>query len=55
LKAFLSALLKVRKKVPAGDVVISEAPANIRDNFELVGFDRLFNFFEDDLKAVGSF
>lgn len=55
LKALLSALLKVRKKVPAGDVVISEAPANIRDNFELVGFDRLFNFFEDDLKAVGSF
>jgi anti-sigma B factor antagonist len=55
LKAMLSALMKVRKQVPPGDVVISEIKPEIRESFELVGFDRLFKFYEDDMHAVGGF
>jgi anti-sigma B factor antagonist len=54
LKALLSALMKVRKMVPAGDLVISEIQPQLKESFDLVGFDRLFRFFEDDLHAVGS-
>jgi anti-sigma B factor antagonist len=55
LKALLSALLKVRKKIPAGDVVISEIQPRLRESFDLVGFDRLFTFYDQDIQAVGSF
>jgi anti-sigma B factor antagonist len=55
LKALLSALMKVRKKVPPGDLVISGIDDDLKESFELVGFDRLFKFYEDDLRAVGSF
>jgi anti-anti-sigma factor len=55
LKALLSALMKVRKMVPAGDVVIAEIKPELRDSFNLVGFDRLFKFHDDNLRAVGSF
>jgi anti-anti-sigma factor len=55
LKALLSALMRVRKKRPPGDVVISEIQPELRESFDLVGFDRLFNFYDDNLHAVGSF
>jgi anti-anti-sigma factor len=55
LKALLSALMKVRKMIPAGDVVISEIRPELRESFNLVGFDRLFTFYEDNTRAVGSF
>lgn len=55
LKALLSALMKVRKLVPPGDVVISEIESDLRESFELVGFDRLFKFYDDNLHAVGGF
>jgi anti-anti-sigma factor len=55
LKALLSALMKVRKKIPSGDLVISEIQPRLKDSFELVGFDRLFKFYDTDLQAVGSF
>jgi anti-sigma B factor antagonist len=55
LKAMLSALMKVRKMIPPGDVVISEIKPELRESFDLVGFDRLFKFYDDDLYAVGSF
>jgi len=54
LKALLSALMKVRKKVPPGDLVISEIDPELKESFELVGFDRLFKFYDDDVRAVGS-
>jgi anti-sigma B factor antagonist len=54
LKALLSALMKVRKAKPSGDVVISEITAELKENFELVGFDRLFKFYDSDIDAVGS-
>jgi len=55
LKGLLSALMKVRKKIPSGDVVISEIQPRLKESFELVGFDRLFKFFDTDIQAVGSF
>jgi anti-sigma B factor antagonist len=55
LKALLSALMKVRKMLPPGDVVISEIQPELRESFNLVGFDRLFKFYDDDMHAVGSF
>jgi anti-sigma B factor antagonist len=55
LKALLSALMRVRKSIPPGDVVISEISPGLRESFDLVGFDRLFKFYDQDLQAVGSF
>ena len=55
LKALLSALMKVRKEIPPGNVVISEIKPMLKENFELVGFHRLFDFYETDSQAVGSF
>lgn len=55
LKALLAALMKVRKAIPPGNVVISEIKPDMRDSFDLVGFDRLFDFYDKDLTAVGSF
>jgi anti-anti-sigma factor len=55
LKALLTALMKVRKMVPAGDVVIAEIPSQLKESFNLVGFDRLFKFYDETLHAVGSF
>lgn len=55
LKALLSALMKARKAIPPGNVVISEIRPELRESFELVGFDRLFTFYDNDTQAVGSF
>jgi anti-sigma B factor antagonist len=55
LKALLSALMRVRKMIPPGDLVISEIKPELRSSFDLVGFDRLFKFYDDDLHAVGGF
>lgn len=55
LKALLAAQMKVRKMRPSGDVVVSEIAPEVKESFDLVGFDRLFRFFSQDLQAVGSF
>jgi anti-anti-sigma factor len=55
LKALLTALMKVRKMVPSGDVVIAEIRPQLKESFDLVGFDRLFTFHDDTVRAVGSF
>lgn len=55
LKALLSAQMKVRKALPPGDVVISEIKPELKESFDLVGFDRLFQFYSEDVLAVGSF
>jgi anti-anti-sigma factor len=54
LKALLTALMKVRKMVPPGEVVIAEIRPQLKESFDLVGFDRLFSFYDDNLHAVGS-
>ena len=55
LKALLAAQMKVRKMRPSGVVVVSEIKPEVKESFDLVGFDRLFKFYPEDLQAVGSF
>jgi anti-sigma B factor antagonist len=55
LKAILMALMRVRKAIPPGNVVISEIRPELRESFDLVGLDRLFTFYEQDVLAVGHF
>jgi anti-anti-sigma regulatory factor len=47
-----STALKTR---PQGEVVLSEVPPRLRETLELVGLHHLFQFFDNDLEAVGSF
>ena len=55
LKALLAAQIRTRKKIPPGEVVISEIPPNLKEVLELVGLHHLFRFYEQDVEAVGSF
>ncbi len=55
LKALLAAQIRTRKKVPPGEVVLSEIPPNLKEVLELVGLHHLFRFYEQDVEAVGSF
>jgi anti-anti-sigma factor len=55
MKALLWALMKVRRMIPAGDVVISEITPKLKETFELIGFTHLFKFYDHDIEAVGSF
>ncbi len=55
LKALLAAQIRVRRKIPPGEVVLSEIPPNLREVLELVGMQHLFRFYEHDVEAVGSF
>ena len=55
LKALLAAQIRTRKKVPPGEVVLSEIPPHLKEVLELVGLHHLFRFYEQDVEAVGSF
>jgi anti-sigma B factor antagonist len=55
LRALVSSQIKSHRRVPRGDVVLSEIPAKLLDTLELVGFHHLFKFFDRDVDAVGSF
>ena len=55
LKAFLAAQIRTRKKLPPGEVVISEIPPNLKEVLDLVGLHHLFKFYDQDVEAVGRF
>ena len=55
LKAFLAAQIRTRKRLPPGEVVISEIPPNLKEVFDLVGLHHLFKFYDQDVEAVGRF
>jgi anti-sigma B factor antagonist len=55
LTALMRARIRARKKLPSGEVVISEIPPDLRDTFELVGLQHLFQFYDTDAAATGSF
>ena len=55
LRALVTAQIKLRRVVPRGDVVLSELPPLVRESMELVGFEHMFQIFDGDLDAVGSF
>lgn len=59
MKVLLAALKKVRSMLPAGDVVLTQVPegdeVNLKENFDLAGFTHLFQFYDTEVEAVGSF
>jgi len=55
LKALLAAQIRVRRKIPPGEVVLAEIPPKLQEVLELVGLQHLFRFYEKDAEAVGSF
>ena len=55
LKVMWNTLRKARMAIPAGDLVVSQMPPEIKESFELVGFDRLFKFFDSDADAIKHF
>lgn len=55
LSALLSARIKLRRKTPPGDLVISEVSSGLMETFELVGFHHVFTFYDSDVEAIGSF
>ncbi|MGD9144107.1 MAG: STAS domain-containing protein [Anaerolineae bacterium] len=55
LKALLAAQIRTRKKLPPGEVVISEIRPNLKEVLDLVGLHHLFKFYDQDVEAVGSF
>ena len=55
LKALLAAQIRTRKKLPPGEVVISEIPPNLKEVLDLVGLHHLFKFYDQDVEAVGRF
>lgn len=55
LSALLSAQIKTRRKIPPGNIVISELSPSLKDTLELVGLHHLFDFYEQDAEAIGSF
>ena len=55
LRALVTARIKVSRAVPRGDVVLSELQPLVLESMELVGFNHLFQIFDSDIDAVGSF
>ena len=55
LSALLAGRIRLRRKVPPGDLVISEVSSTLMETFELVGFHQVFKFYDSDLDAVASF
>jgi anti-anti-sigma factor len=55
LKALLAAQIKARRKVPAGEVVLSQLSPTLKETLELVGLHHLFTMYETDTEAVGGF
>ena len=55
LSALLRARIRLRNRVPAGDIAPAEVPPPLMDTFELVGLQYVFSFYDSNLDAVGSF
>ena len=55
LRALVTARIKVSRAVPRGEVVLSELQPLVLESVELVGFHHLFQIFDSDMDAVGSF
>lgn len=53
--ALLRARIRLRRKVPPGEIVISELSPNLKSTFELVGMNYLFQFYDRNIDAVDSF
>jgi anti-sigma B factor antagonist len=55
LKALLAAQIRARRKLPPGEVKISEIQPKLREILDMVGLHHLFSFYDSDAEAVGSY
>jgi anti-anti-sigma factor len=55
LSALLRARVRLSKKLPPGQLVLSEMSSQLRGTFELVGLHHVFTFYDRDAEAIGSF
>lgn len=55
LATFIRARIRLRKRIPSGELVISEASPDVVETFELVGLHHVFQFYDRDLDAVAQF
>lgn len=55
LRALISAQKQVRHGIRQGDVRLASMPDRIRKAFDLAGFLELFQIFDSEAEAVGSF
>lgn len=55
LTALLRARIRLRKRLPPGEIAISEMSPRLKETFELVGMHYIFHFYDSDAEAVGSF
>jgi anti-sigma B factor antagonist len=53
LTALLRARIRLQKKIPPGEVILSEVPPKARETIELVGLHHLFQSFDTDALAIG--
>jgi anti-anti-sigma factor len=54
LTALLRARIRLQKKIPPGEVLLSEVPDKARETIELVGLHHLFELYETDAVAIGN-
>ncbi len=55
LRALISAQKQVHTATRRGDIRIANMPERIRQTFDLAGFLELFQVFDNEVDAVGSF
>lgn len=54
ISAFIRARVRLRKRIPPGELLMSEVSPFLKETFELVGLHLLFAFYANDLEAVGA-
>ena len=54
LTALLRARIRLRKRIPPGDIVLAGMSPKLQETFELVGMNYIFQFYETELEAVGA-
>ena len=54
LTALLRARIRLRKRIPPGDLVLAEISPKLKETFELVGMNYIFQFYDTEKEAVGA-
>lgn len=54
LTALLRARIRLRKRIPPGDLVLAGMSPKLKETFELVGMNYIFQFYDTEVDAVGA-
>ena len=54
ISAFIRARVRLRKRIPPGELLLSEVSPLLMETFKLVGLHHLFSFYDQDVDAVGA-